>query len=115
MAQVQDRDGARLVFERIWPTFPAQTDWADGGLRELSWATGSNSSAGGAGNCEALDPIHAFEVQPHRWIVKRALGWVNRERRLSRGYGQVPETSEAWVYVTMIRLMLRRLARPVAV
>ena len=57
----------------------------------------------------------AFEVQPHRWIVERTLGWINRERRLSKDYEQLPETSEAWVYVTMIRLMVRRLARPVAV
>jgi putative transposase len=40
---------------------------------------------------------------------------MNRERRLSKDYEQLPETSEAWVYVTMIRLMVRRLARPVGV
>ena len=50
-----------------------------------------------------------FEVQPHRWIVERTLGWFNLYRRLSKDYEYYPETSEAMVYLASIRLMMRRL------
>jgi putative transposase len=38
-------------------------------------------------------------------------GWFNRYRRLSKDYELLPETSEAAIYVVMIHLMIRRLAR----
>jgi len=50
-----------------------------------------------------------FRVLPKRWIVERTFGWMNRQRRLSKDYKRLPETSEAFMYIA-IRLMLRRLA-----
>jgi len=47
---------------------------------------------------------------PHRWVVERTLAWLSFHRRLSKDYEVLPETSEAMVYVAMIRLMVRRLA-----
>ena len=52
---------------------------------------------------------HSFEVLPRRWVVERTLAWLGRCRRLSKDYEALPETSEAWVYVAMIHLMLKRL------
>ncbi len=49
-----------------------------------------------------------FEVLPWRWIVERTFGWMNRNRRLSKDYERLSSTSEAWFYIGMIRLMLRR-------
>ncbi len=54
-----------------------------------------------------------FEVQPQRWIVERTFGWLNRFRRLSTDYEQRSAISEGFIYVSMIHLMLRRLARPI--
>ena len=42
--------------------------------------------------------------------VERTFGWLGRYRRLSKDYEYLPETSEAWIYIAMSRLMLRRLA-----
>jgi transposase len=56
------------------------------------------------------DQVSGFVVLPKRWIVERTFGWLNRHRRLSKDYERLPETSEAFIYVAMIRLMLRRLA-----
>jgi putative transposase len=52
-----------------------------------------------------------FVAQPRRWIVERTFGWLGRSRRLSREYERTPESSEAFIKVAMIHLMVRRLRR----
>ncbi len=49
-----------------------------------------------------------FNVLPRRWVVERTFGWLGRNRRLAKDYEELSETSEAWVYLAMIRLLLRR-------
>jgi putative transposase len=56
------------------------------------------------------DLAQGFEVLPKRWIVERTFGWLMRHRRLVRDYERTEASAEGWVYVAMIRLMLRRLA-----
>jgi putative transposase len=50
-----------------------------------------------------------FKLLPRRWVVERTFAWLGRNRRLSKDYEQLPEVSQAMVYVAMVRLMLRRL------
>jgi putative transposase len=50
-----------------------------------------------------------FVVQPKRWIVERTFGWLGRSRRLAKEYERTTASSEAFVKVAMIHLMLRRL------
>ena len=59
----------------------------------------------------ALDIPAGFQVLPRRWVVERTLAWLCRNRRLSKDYEALPETDEALIYLGMIRLMLRRLAK----
>jgi putative transposase len=56
-------------------------------------------------------PEPGFHVIPRRWVVERTFAWFSHNRRLSKDYERLCATSEAWIYLTMIRLMLRRLAR----
>jgi putative transposase len=56
-------------------------------------------------------PPPGFRVLPHRWVVERTFAWQGQNRRLSKDYERLCTTSEALLYVAMIRLMLRRLAR----
>jgi transposase len=51
-----------------------------------------------------------FRVLPKRWLVERTFVWLSSCRRLSRNYKASPETSQAFIYLAMIRLMLKRLA-----
>jgi putative transposase len=48
---------------------------------------------------------------PKRWIVERTFSWLSQNRRLSKDYERLPESSEAFIYAAMSRLMARRLAR----
>ena len=110
-ANVQDRDGARLVLERLAGRFPRLwLVWADGGYAGalLVWAL---AAAGLVIEIVAKPAgIATFTVLPKRWIVERTFAWLGRCRRLSKDYEALPATSEAWIQVAMIHLMLKRLA-----
>jgi putative transposase len=51
-----------------------------------------------------------FSVLPWRWIVERIFAWLGNYCRLARDYEINPRTSEAWIKIAMIHLMVRRLA-----
>ncbi len=109
-ANIQDRDGAKLVLSKLVGRFPRlQTIWADsayaGQLVPWTWALG-----GWLLEIVRRQPdSHRFEVLPRRWVVERTLAWLSRCRRLSKDYEALPQTSETWVHIAMIHLMLKRL------
>jgi putative transposase len=51
-----------------------------------------------------------FVKLPKRWVVERSLAWLGRDRRHSKDYERTPRSSEAWVRISAIRGMVRRLA-----
>jgi putative transposase len=55
------------------------------------------------------DDASGFQVLPKRWTVERAFGRLGRYRRLSKGYEQLPETSETLILLSRVNLMSRRL------
>ena len=57
------------------------------------------------------DDVKGFKVLPRRWVVERTFGWLGRCRRLSKDYEQNTKSSEAMIYIAMIGIMVRRLAR----
>jgi putative transposase len=48
---------------------------------------------------------------PKRWVVERTFSWLSQNRRMSKDYERLPQSSEAFIYAAMSRLMARRLAR----
>ena len=58
-----------------------------------------------------LLPRRGFEVLPRRWVVERTFSWISQNRRMSKDYERLCATAEAFIYVAMTRLMVRRLAR----
>jgi len=112
-ANIQDRDGGRLALAAMHAACPTVTKvWADGAYAgELIQFARDELNV----DMEVVSTppgTHTFQVLPRRWVVERTYGWWNRERRLSKDYERLPETTQAFVYVTMSRLMTRRLARP---
>ena len=62
-------------------------------------------------NWQRLMPPKGFQVLPRRWVVERTLAWIGHNRRMAKDYERLCTTGEAFVYVAMSRLMVRRLAR----
>jgi putative transposase len=60
---------------------------------------------------QRLMPPKGFRVLPRRWVVERTFAWLCHNRRMSKDYERLCATGEAFVYVAMTRLMVRRLAR----
>ena len=57
------------------------------------------------------EEVKGFQVERKRWIVERTWTWLENARILNRDYERLPENHEGMIYVVMIRLMLRRLAK----
>lgn len=111
VASIQDRDGARLLLARLdGACKKLRKIWVDGGYRGqlVTWVASQFRFI--------LQPVlrsqdtTGFTVLPRRWVVERTFSWLNLCRRLSKDYERQTTTSEAFIYITMTRLMLRRLA-----
>jgi putative transposase len=116
-ANVQDRDGARLLTHALClygPDLPRLSlVWADAGYggqladdlrRQMGWTLAVVKRPDAQSRS-------AFAVQPHRWIVERTFSWWGGLRRLSKDYEYQVESSEALIYAGMSHLMLRRITR----
>jgi putative transposase len=51
-----------------------------------------------------------FVKLPKRWVAERSFAWYGRDRRHSKDYERLPKSSEAWIRISAIGGMLRRLA-----
>jgi putative transposase len=112
-ADVQDRVGAQYLLAGLKAFLPRlKKIWADGaytGEKLAGWCKEQ-----GEWELEIVErsaDTEGFVILPHRWIVEQTLGWLMRNRRLSKDYERLVQTSETFIEVAMIRLMLRRLAR----
>jgi putative transposase len=111
-ASVQDRDGARLVLgcrRGAWKT--VRRVWVDGAYRGQLLDWGWSHARLTLQVVRRPDAQRGFVVLSRRWVIERTFAWRGQARRLSKAYEQLPRSSEAVIYMTMIRLMLRRLAR----
>ncbi len=109
-ANVQDRDGAKLVLALLKGRFSRlKLIWADGGYagQLIQWTRTVCRRV--LEIVKRSDDVKGFKVLPKRWIVERTFAWFGRYRRLSKDYETLPESSEAVIYLAMIHLMVRRL------
>lgn len=114
-ADVQDRDGAKSVLEPLAHRHHRlRKIWADGSYAGalVAWVKAVRPRRRIALEIVKWpEEADGFAVLPRRWVVERTFGWWNPCRRLSKDYEGRTETSEAWIQVAMIRLMIRHLAR----
>ena len=110
-ANVQDRDGARLLLSRPAGSAKCMRKiWVDAAYRGklVDWVAGKFKFRLAVVAKEKGQ--RGFQVLPRRWVVERTFGWMNNNRRLSKDYERLIETSEVFIYISMTRLMLNRLA-----
>lgn len=114
-ADIQDRDGAGLVLDqRTRRLFPfIECIFADAGYQGQKMKAAMAET--GTWRLEIVKrcDLHRFVVLPKRWVVERTLAWISRNRRLARDFERYARTAAAFVRLAMIRIMLRRLTRPV--
>ncbi len=111
-ASVSDPQGARLLLHRLGGAGKKlRLIWVDGIYRGslLDWVTNRFRFR--------LQPVlrpegqKGFVLLAHRWVVERTFAWLSHYRRLSKDYETCTSSSEAFIYIAMSRIMLRRLAR----
>jgi transposase len=59
---------------------------------------------------QRLIPPRGYVPLPRRWLVERTFSWLSQNRRMSKDYGRLCASAEAFMYAAMIRLMVRRLS-----
>ena len=108
-ASVQDRDGVKLVGQRIQGRYPRlRLIWADGAYEAaMGWA--KQFAAWVLELVRKPEGQRGFVVLPRRWVVERTFAWLMNSRRLARDYERLTASSEAMAQVAMIHLMLKRL------
>jgi putative transposase len=107
---VQDRDGAKMLLQGVGGSAKKlRKIWVDGAYRGdlLSWVEAKFRMV--LSVVLRSDKQKGFVVLPRRWVVERTFAWLNNSRRLSKDYERLTETSEAFVQMAMMRLMICRL------
>jgi putative transposase len=108
-ANIQDRDGARLLLKKALAVYGRlRRIWADGGYAGALIAWTQSAFGCVLEIVKRSDTAAKFIVLPRRWVVERTFGWLGRYRRLNRSYERRTEIAEAMVYLAMCRLMLSR-------
>ena len=114
-ANVGEREGGKKVLKRVKHSNEQvsrlTTIWVDGGFDGepfMQWVMDF---------CRWIvlvvlrpEQSEGFVLLKKRWVVERTFGWLMGCRRLVRDYELLPETSETFIYLAMIRIMVRRLA-----
>jgi len=109
-ADIQDRDGAKLVMAKLRGLFPRLAlIWADGGYagKLIEWVNTFGNWV--LEIVKRSDDMTGFVILPRRWVVERTFAWLGKYRRLSKDYETLTESSETMIYIAMTNLMLHRL------
>ncbi len=125
-ADILDNQGGKLLLENLKAQFPQITHcWADMGYRgdfpswcknNIGWMIEIVKRPSKWGRYpEGVQPriMPSFTVLKRRWVVERTIAWLGRNRRMSKDYEFLAETSQSFIYAAMSRLMLRRLTKDV--
>jgi len=107
-ADIADSAGAQAILDALRERWPwVKHLFADGSCdrRQLM-----DKAAFLAFTLEIVKRTDAgFKILPRRWVVERTFGWPTRCRRLVRDYEARIDVSEAFIYVAMTNMILRRI------
>ena len=105
-ASVQDRNGADEVIKWLTDCWCCiKTVFADGGYSGKLIERIRKAFSVDVQIIKRTD-ISTFMVLPKRWIVERTFAWLDTNRRNSKDYERLTESSQAMIYLSSIRLMI---------
>jgi putative transposase len=110
-ANIQDDDGAKLVWNAIGDRFKRlKVIFADSACGKTGLPDGVKQCFGWVLQT-VLRPVgvKGFVVLPKRWIVERTFAWISKYRRHSKDYERNPESSKAMIPIAMTARMLKYL------
>jgi len=84
------------------------TIWVDGGFDGVPFMQWVMDVCRWIAGCAATG-ANRFVLLKKRWVVERTFGWLMGCRRLVRDY-ELLQKRETFIYLAMIRIMVRRLA-----
>jgi putative transposase len=107
-ASMQDRDGAISVIDKLIENWKKVIKiFADGGY---AGKLINKVKARFKIKLEIIkrNELHVFKILPKRWIVERTFSWIDTNRRNSKNYERLNDTSVAMLHISAIRIMLNR-------
>lgn len=110
-ANVPDRNAAFSLLGLLRERFSTiKVVWADSGYRGrlITW---TRKVLRLHVEVVAKPSTTGFVVAPRRWVVERTFAWLFTSRRLLHDHERHASNHEAMIYIAMIMLMSRRLAR----
>lgn len=109
-ANVHDSVAAEQVFKRLAGRYPRlKRILADGGYTGERLAKLARAELGITLEVVTRSDEANFRVIPKRWIVERSISWLMWSRRLCKDYEMNVESSEAWVLVASIAMMVKKI------
>jgi putative transposase len=108
-ANISDRRAGSLLLSGLGPLFPnIHTVIADGGHESRRLARQLMRDDGWKLQITKRRQ-RAFKITGLTWIVERSFAWLGRNRRFSKDYEYMVQTSETMIDIAAIRIMLNRL------
>jgi transposase len=113
-ANLDDGTTAPRVFERLTQTHLSRLDEVRGdgkyNNRTLDRYLSESKAPYVVTVVERPEGTKGLVHLKYRWVVERTNAWVGKYRRNSKDYERTTESSEAMIQVSMIHLMLNRIA-----
>jgi len=108
-AEVNDRNGALLMFvahdDRL---ANVKQVLVDGGYTGKRFEDLTYQTLGATVQVAKRNELHKFAVIPQRWVVERSFAWLEKCRRLWKNCERKLHTSEQFIVLAFLALLLKR-------
>jgi putative transposase len=112
-AHWDDGTAAPLVLEKLTAAHTERLEriWGDGRYhnRALTQWLNDNEAPYQVEVVSRPSDAKGFVLLPKRWVVERSIAWFGRYRRLSKDYEYDLSSSEAWIKVSALSQLVRKL------
>jgi putative transposase len=111
-ANIGERAGAKLLLESLkYPLERLEKILVDAGFSGVEMTQWVKDNFGWIWEVSKRpDNQKGFVVESKRWVVERTFAWLGKCRRLSKDYEYYEQSSESFIYLALIRMILKNLS-----